>query len=363
MHVVRPLNAPVDVARPFAIYATKGLVDVAEAELREIVPGVTVHRRGERFLLAVMTPEEADQVGTRARIIDDVRMVVGGPSPVHDESDLEDLCTAAANEVEGTVPDALGPWSVTLSARNPPWRSGPRWDPKPVLARTLHGADPSSTSRCAVDVRIQLDSQDAHVAVNLWAQPVGKRSREMTASWPGALRPTVAAALVRLILESSDEDARAHGLYDPFCGSGTIVAEAARCGLPVFASDQSEQAVELTRTRLTRMGLAPDDLVHRVFARDVHTGPDPRATARLLAANLPWGKQVQVNGRLALFDATALLTAHTVRSGGAAALLTTNEEQLIPRLRRHGLTVESRRIGLLGQTPAIVMCTWSSRPG
>lgn len=361
---MRALNFPSDIARPFALYATKGLVDVAEAEMREITPGIAIREREERFLLAALTPDDAERVGTQARVLDDIRMVVAGQSAVRDESDLEALCQAASKEVEASIAGAAGPspWSVTLSVRNPPWRQKPRWDPRPVLARTLHGADQDSTSRCAVDVRIQLDGQDGHIAVNLWDQPVGKRSREITASWPGALRPTVAAALVRLAVGLGGEDAAAAGVYDPFCGSGTIVGEAARRGLTVFASDRSEHAVELTRERLAGAGLASDDLGRGVFTRDVRSGPDPRVTARLLVANLPWGKQVPVDGRLALFDATALLTAHTLRSGGAAVLLTTHEEQLIPRLRRHGLPVGSRRIGLLGQTPAVVTCAWSHQP-
>jgi hypothetical protein len=362
--VVRRLTIPSDVARPFVLYATKGLVDVAEAELREIVSGAAVRERAERFLVVALTPDEADRIGARARVLDDVRMVVAGPAPVRDEADLVELCRTAAAEVEASVAGAAesAPWSVTLSVRNPPWRRKPPWDPRPVLVRTLHGADPDATRRCPVDVRIQLDGEVGHVAVSLWDRPVGKHSREVTASWPGALRPTVAAALVRLVLDLGGEDAAA-GLYDPFCGSGTIVGEAVRRGLPVFASDRSEQAVALTRERLTGMGPHQDDLTRQVFVRDVLTGPDQRVTARLLAANLPWGKQVQVEGRLALFDATALVTARMLRSGGAAALLTTREEQLIPRLRRHGLTVDSRRIGLLGQTPAVVTCTASHRPG
>lgn len=362
--MVPALNSPFDVARPFVFYATKGLVDVAEAELCEIVPGVAVRQREERFLVAALTPRDIERVGSRARVIEDIRMMVAGPSPVRDERVLEALCSAAAKEVMASVPSAndLSPWSVTLSVRNPPWRRKPRWDPKPVLSRVLHGADPSSRQRCPVDVRIQLDSEDGHVAVSLWDRPVGKQDREITASWPGALRPTVAAALVRLAVDLAGEDA-AVGLYDPFCGSGTIVGEAAQRGLPVFASDRSEHAVELTRERLARTGLAPDNLRHRVFIHDVHTGPDQRVDARLLVANLPWGKQVRVHDRIALFDATALLAAHTLRSRGAAVLLTTHEEQLIPRLRRHGLTVESRLIGLLGQTPAIVSCTWSCELG
>jgi predicted RNA methylase len=349
MRPVRTLNTPSDLARPFVLYATKGLVDVAEAELREIVPDVRLRQRTERFLVAELTPAEVERAGARARIVDDIRLLVAGPSTVRDADELDALCTAAARETRAAVPgaDDAAPWSVTLSTRNPPWRRKPRWDPKPILARALHDADPDSTQRQPVDVRIQLDGEDAHAAVNIWDRPLGKQDRDITESWPGALRPTVAAALVRLAVELGGP----HALYDPFCGSGTIVGEAALRGLPVYASDRSPDAVRLTRERLTRAGI---EVEHRVFVRDAQSGPDQRLDARLLVTNPPWGKQVSVRDRGALFDALAQLVAHTLRAGGAAVVLTTHEEQLIARLRRHGLTAAARPIGLLGQTPAIV---------
>lgn len=350
---MRTLNTPSDLARPFVLYATKGLVDVAEAELREIIPDVPIRQRTERFLVAELTPAQVEQVGARARILDDIRLLVAGPSTVRDADELDALCAAAAREISASVPGADDPvpWSVTLSTRNPPWRRKPRWDPKPILARALHDADPDSTARQPVDVRVQLDGEDGHAAVNIWDRPIGKQDRDITGAWPGALRPTVAAALVRLAVDLGGR----HALYDPFCGSGTIVGEAALRGLPVFASDRSPDAVRLTRDRLTRAGI---DVADRVFVRDASSGPDPRVDARLLVTNPPWGKQVSVRDRGGLFDALAQLVAHTLRPGGAAVVLTTHEEQLIARLRRHGLTPTARPIGLLGQTPAIVTCAW-----
>jgi hypothetical protein len=39
-------------------------------------------------------------------------------------------------------------------------------------------------------------------------------------------------------------------------------------------------------------------------------------SAGIVAANMPWGEQVRVDGRLALFDATALLVRHLLAGGG-----------------------------------------------
>jgi len=81
----------------------------------------------------------------------------------------------------------------------------------------------------------------------------------------------VAAALVRLAISGAGPEVLGRGVYDPFCGTGTIAAEAVHLGLPVFASDIDERAAELTRQRLAgeRAGSAPgaaDVLRHRVFA-------------------------------------------------------------------------------------------------
>jgi 23S rRNA G2445 N2-methylase RlmL len=180
------------------------------------------------------------------------------------------------------------------------------------------------------------------------------------------LRRSVAAALVRLAVAGADAAAVGRGLYDPCCGTGTVVAEAARCGLPVYAADLDPAAVELTRARLAAPGgevpvLAADVVQHRVFVHDLLRGLPRRVDSGLVASNLPWGKQVSVPRRGDLFAACAALAGHVVAGGGSCVLLTTHEEQLVARIRRQAqrADVAVRRIGLLGQTPAIV----SIRPG
>lgn len=349
---MRALRLPPGAPVTAVLYTTKGLVDVAEAELAELLPAATVGARTDRFLLVRLTAADLAEVGARTRTVDDLRLLVAGPAAVTTAADLTRLCAEAAATVPAVLDAPDGRWSVTLAARNPPWRRRPRFDPAPVLAAALHGADPSATRRCAVDLRLQVDDEQAHLAVNLWDRPVGKPEAGLP-TWPGALRPTVAAALVRLAMAACPPALHPAGLYDPFCGSGTIVAEAVRAGLAVHASDRAEEAVASTRARLDVL-----DVEHRVFVRDVLRGPDQRVDARMVVANLPWGAQQPLDGRIALFDAVAHLVAQRIGTGGAAVLLTTHEDALVARLRRHGLQVSARRIGLLGRTPAIV----SARP-
>jgi predicted RNA methylase len=354
------------------LYFTKGLGDVVAAEVAGLVPGAAIQLAGDRFGVLALTAAEAERLGRQARTVDDARLLVAGPERIAGVAGFAALCAAAAARVREVLPPdgghLPGPWSVTVSARSPVWRRPGGWDPAPVLARHFPGADLSATERSPVDLRLQADGDTAHIALNLWSRPIGKRTGDGPGRGgdgpgrAGALRPTVAAALVRLAISGAGPDLLARGVYDPFCGTGTIAAEAAHLGLPVFASDIDERAVELTRQRLAAVlaGSAPGAagvLRHRVFTSDVRRGPAQRVSGGIVAGNMPWGKQVRVDGRLALFDATALLARHLLRDGGTAVLLTTHEDPLVARLRRQGLEVTSRRIGLLGQTPAIVVAS------
>lgn len=342
------------------VYVTKGLVDVCEAELLELAPRAVVREGTERFILIGIPAADLEQLGALARTVDDLRLLVAGPGEVATPDalaallELGALATRRVLEADDESDWKSGPWSVTLSARNPPWRGRLDWGEGDLIEKHLPGASLTATSRHDVDLRLQVDEKLAHISLNLWPQPIGKHAGEAAPNWKGALKPTVAAALLRLAVGPVAAGVVERGLYDPFCGSGTIVGEAFRAGLSVFASDVSPDAVKLTRSRLAGLGAEPDGLLQQVFVRDVMTGPDSRVTARVVAGNLPWGKQVEVDQRGVLFDTTALLVWHLIRSGGSAALLTTNEDQLVSRLRSRGLTVATRRIGMLGQTPAVV---------
>ena len=362
--VALPLDGEASIQ--LVLYFTKGLGDVVAEEAAGIVPAATVRQQDDRFLMLAVTAAEAARLGGQARTVDDARLLLAGPERVGSEADFASLCAAAAGRVRDVLAPGSGhpsgPWSVTLSARNPVWRESPGWDPAPVLARYFAGADLGATERSPVDLRVQADRDKVHIALNWCGRPAGRRADHKPAR-PGALRPAVAAALVRLAIRDAGAGMAARGVYDPFCGTGTVAAEAAHLGLPVFASDIDECAVELTRRRLAAglPGPAPATaaLLHRVFAHDVRRGPPVRVSAAIVAGNMPWGKQVEVAGRLALFDATALLVSRLLADGGTAVLLTTREDALMARLRRQRLEVSSRRIGLLGQAPAIVVASAS----
>lgn len=360
-------------------YFTKGLGDVVADELAEILgtAGGQAGEPGERFAVVETTQAGVDRVLARARTIDDFRVLVAGPRRVSGEGEFAALCSVAARRTEALLATdparARAPWSVTLSARHPPWSARPGWSTAGVVARAFHGADVGAAARAPVDLRVQVDGEVMHVAASLGGRVAGQRAGQEAdrgPPWPGALRPSVAAAMVRMALAAGSVATRGQGgrpgtLYDPFAGSGTIVAEAWRAGLRVFASDVDPEAVRMTRERMERLTAAGPagrrgqeaSLSHRIFVHDIRRGVPGRVRAELVAGNMPWGQQVAVPRREELFDATARLAREVVAAGGVAVLLTTHEQQFRGRLRRvlPGARVTVRRIGLLGQTPALVL--------
>jgi predicted RNA methylase len=353
---------------PFVIYYTKGLGDVVLGEVTSITPDAVIIDQEERFARIKLTAAEVATIERGVRTIDDLRLLVAGPQAVADREGFEALCVMAAQRATDLLDPVRRrleePWSVTVSSRNPVWRRSPAWDPGVAVAAHLHGADVGGSQRMPVDLRLQADGPVMHMALNLWDRPLGKRREEGAPVRLGALRPTVAAAMVRIAVEGLDDEVLRKGVYDPFCGTGTIVAEAARLNIPVFASDIDPEAVSMTRLRLEELGKKlpaeagnnTDDLLLRVFTHDVLRGLTSRTNAPVIVSNLPWGKQVKLDRRTELFDVVAAIVARAVSQGGSCALLTTHEDQLVARIRRHGKAIKttSRRIGLLGQTPAIV---------
>lgn len=346
------------------LYFTKGLDDVVEAEVRERAPHGKLQLE-ERFAIVDAGQDPCSRAGLEElRTVDDMRTLVAGPAEITDEQAFAELCEKAAGQTVRQLesgdprdPDAE-PWSVTISARRPLWKRKQAWTPAPIVTEHLHGADVAGTRRQLIDLRIQADNDMMHVSLN---RPTPLRAAEQAGpARPGALRRTVAAALVQIALRGIDSEISQRGLYDPFAGTGTIVAEAALLGLPVFASDIDPEAVALCRQRLADVPptrrVDPDELLHRVFVHDVHDGMPSRVTAPLIVTNMPWGKQVRIERLLGLLDALAALAVQALDRGGAFVLLTANEQQFTARLRRQRADahVRTRRIGLLGHTPTIV---------
>lgn len=98
----------------------------------------------------------------------------------------------------------------------------------------------------------------------------------------GALRPVVAAAMVRL---AGTQPGR---LLDPCCGSGTIAAEAIAAGWGAWASDIDDDAVTAATANVPRA------VIRRADAREL---PYSDGEFDAVVTNVPFGRQFRLDTR------------------------------------------------------------------
>jgi tRNA G10 N-methylase Trm11 len=124
---------------------------------------------------------------------------------------------------------------------------------------------------------------------------------------PGALRPTVANALVNLAGQPNGL------LLDPCCGSGTILDEALAAGWDVMGIDIDPDAVDISRQNVPQADVRTGDV------RSLEIGD---ASIDVCVSNLPFGQQYSVQGSRTEWLSTALAEiARVTKSGGRVVIL------------------------------------------
>jgi len=173
-----------------------------------------------------------------------------------------------------------------------------------------------------------------------------------------SLRPTVAAAMVRLAGIGPGMT-----VLDPMCGAGTILAEAmdiagkrGRAGkVQVMGGDVDPNAVFVASQNLQKLG--PVDLARW----DATTLPLESASVDRIVSNPPFGKQLSSIDRIGpLYQAASAEWDRVLRPGGRAVLLAMEQEGLRRvLLARKWSMMRQLRVRLLGQ-PA-VLSVWNKR--
>jgi tRNA (guanine6-N2)-methyltransferase len=170
-----------------------------------------------------------------------------------------------------------------------------------------------------------------------------------------SLRPTVAAAMVRLAGIGPGMT-----VLDPMCGAGTILAEAIdvarRRGkggrVRVVGGDIDPNAVFVTSQNLEKVG--PADLARW----DATALPLETASVDRIVSNPPFGKQLSSIDQVGpLYEAAAAEWDRVLKPGGRAVLLAMEQEGLKRILRaRRWSPARQLRVRLLGQP--CVLSVW-----
>ncbi len=244
-----------------------------------------------------------------------------------------------------------GTFSVTVSAAHVPYGTSSVIEQEVASAISArYEWSYMELQRAPIDIRVFIDGTWALIGVRIFDEPLSRRAYRVV-NLRGALRPTVAAALVRIATSAGGRPR----VWDPFCGSATILCEAAEQGYEVWGTDIDPEAVEAARENLAAVNR---EYWNRIECAD-STSPKTwkkHQSATAVVTNLPWGKQVAIKSKQALYDSVGAGAAEFVRRGGASVLLTTEPKLIEQRLKRDGaVQIEERRIGLLGQTPTILV--------
>lgn len=336
----------------FAAFVTRGLEDVAAAEITASSKALlTLDTRAKVVLVQAADP----RAFSRLRTVDDVAIVSARCDSVDDLHDLSGL-VADAGQLDGSIEIAQradrqdGTFSVTVSAAHAAY--GPANVIEDTVARAIagrYGWQHVQFQRAPIDVRVFIDGTWALIGVRLFDEPLSRRSYRVL-SVRGALRPTVAAALVRMATLGKTMQQ----VWDPFCGSGTILCEAASLGHGVWGTDNDPEAVSAARENISGVKREYWGRVENADSTSPRTWQKHRSATAVIS-NLPWGKQVAITSKQALYDCVSSGVADLGRRGGTGVLLTAEPRLVVPRLRREaGLSIDERRIGLLGQTPTIL---------
>lgn len=204
-------------------------------------------------------------------------------------------------------------------------------------------------TRSDFDIRLFLDHDKGCVSIRLAKESLRNRSYKIL-SKIGSLKPTIAAAMI-IMAKAQNGNLK---IVDNFCGSGTILAEALSMGNDVYGGDLDPESVEITKENLANLGSKSQGKIKTLnaIATNWQTGFFDTAIS-----NLPWDKQVKMKSITNLYSGTVREYARIVKPEGIICLLVSNPEIIVKHAKKEipGCKIDITKIGLLGQTPSIVL--------
>ncbi|HVS34865.1 MAG TPA: methyltransferase [Gemmataceae bacterium] len=232
-----------------------------------------------------------------------------------------------------------------------------RRDAGRALARGLAGKLPESwkpaEENAAVEIWLTIDGATAVCGLRLSDRTMRHRTYKLEHR-PASLRPTLAAAMVRLA-----EIRPPHVVLDPMCGAGTLLAEhlAASSGAPwkgvarppALGGDIDGGAVRAATANLRRLGQVA------LTQWDATQLPLADASVDRIVSNPPFGKQLGQPEEIGpLYGRMIHEYDRVLRPGGRAVLLSSDADKLRSAVQAVGWkSLRRLTVRILGQTATI----------
>lgn len=334
-----------------------GLEEIAAEEITHDLGG-EVKRTAPG--LVVFRVAQIDAALLELRTVEDVYLLAWGSDQLtHRVEDLENIRRWTARDTDWqnllrlhhTVrPKPKGKPSYRLITQLDGQHTYLRRDARRALAQGLLGKFPESwrpaEENAAVEVWLTIDGGQAVCGVRLSDRTMRHRTYKLEHR-PASLRPSMAAALVRL----ADVKPR-HVVVDPMCGAGTILAEhlavmgKIRAPLALaLGGDLERGAVRAAASNLSRLGRV------ELLNWDATALPLADASVDRVVSNPPFGKQLETPEAIGpLYQQMVREYDRVLRPGGRTVLLASDQRGVREAARAAGWVRERElRVRVLGQ--------------
>jgi tRNA (guanine6-N2)-methyltransferase len=350
-------------AEPPPLYAVvhPGLESVAADEITRELGGEV--KRTAPGLIVFRVPE-VDESALRLRTTEDVFLLAWGTDKLtYRAEDLDRIRRWTAHDADwarllqlhhAVRPKPKGRPSYRLVTQMTGEHGYRRVDAAKALSRGLAGKLPASwrpaEENAAVEVWLTIHGATAVCGVRLSDRTMRHRTYKLE-HLPASLRPTLAAAMVRLAGARPGQV-----VLDPMCGAGTILAEQLQAGrrggrVEVWGGDLDFRALRAAAVNLRRLGDAS-------LARwDAARLPLPTGSVDRVVSNPPFGKQLGSPEEVGTLYGRAVPEYDRVlKAGGRAVLLVSDFTPLRRAARRAGWELEQQlRVRILGQPAALTV--------
>ncbi|MEL6341710.1 MAG: THUMP domain-containing protein [Myxococcota bacterium] len=198
-----------------------------------------------------------------------------------------------------------------------------------------------------VEIRVEVEDQRCDVGVQLTRKAISRR-RWRPYRAKTALKANVAYAMLRLALDGQPSPRR---LLDPFCGSGTLLIEAAERfpDTALVGVELYDKPFKGAQENLTALELTEQVTVHQADGRQLRVlFPEGRATVDAIISNPPFG--VRLGQKLdfdVFYDGLLSDAAFLLRAGGRLAALVWHRGAFNRAMRRRGKQMASVHVRII----------------